>query len=317
MNTNAAVLWSGGKDCSLAHYRAVLAGLDVCCLVTFVPPDARFLAHPIAVMQSQAEALGLPHLVLEVTEPYMDSYRAGIRRLNDDYGIDTLITGDIAEVDGYPNWIRQCCEGTSVSVFTPLWGMSRTEILDDLINNGFDIVFSCIEQSVLSPDWLGKQLNKATFEDLHNLSRENEMDPCGESSSIGLGVSIPLACFIARSISWKEWGKLLRDSLQSMLERNGPFPAFLAIIIVLMFFSLIGSMVVIIKAKDGEIQRLIEHRDSLESMLKERGHRNEWLCCSNILGYCCHGSDISAIPFLVFRKGPKSQSKICTLCSKR
>jgi hypothetical protein len=94
-----------------------------------------------------------------------------------------------------------------------------------------------------------------------------EIRPLSLRSSIGIGVSGPLTYFIVKSIEWKEWDNLLRNSLQSMLERNGPFPAFLAIIIVLMFFSLIGSMIVIVKAKDGEIQRLVEHRDSLESML--------------------------------------------------
>ncbi len=178
---NAAVFWSGGKDCSLAHFIAARAGYKVEYLVTFAPPDAQFLAHPIAIMQSQAEAMGLCHLIIEISEPYADSYKNGIQMLNERYNISTLVTGDIAEVDGYPNWIRQCCEGANVSVYTPLWGMSREAILTDLIDNGFKIVFSCIKDPPLSPDWLGRELITSTFQELQALSQQTGMDSCGEN----------------------------------------------------------------------------------------------------------------------------------------
>jgi len=178
---NAAVLWSGGKDCSLAHFMAVRAGYEVQYLVTFAPPDARFCAHPISLMHIQAEAMGLYHLIIEVSEPYADSYKNGIQLLSERHGISTLVTGDIAEVDGCPNWIRQCCEDTNVSVYTPLWDMSRDTILTELIGNKFKIVFSCIKEPHMSPDWLGRELNIATLQELQTLSQKNEMDSCGEN----------------------------------------------------------------------------------------------------------------------------------------
>ena len=46
----AIVLWTGGKDCNLALYEAREAGLEIVALLTFVPPQVEFRAHPVSVM---------------------------------------------------------------------------------------------------------------------------------------------------------------------------------------------------------------------------------------------------------------------------
>ena len=72
--TNAAVLWTGGKDSALALHEARQAGCRVRGLVTFAPPEPDFLAHPIAFMKLQAAALALPHWLWPVHEPFHESY---------------------------------------------------------------------------------------------------------------------------------------------------------------------------------------------------------------------------------------------------
>ena len=55
------MLWTGGKDSSLALYEAHLLGYEITHLATFVPTEKpEFLAHPVSFMKYQAEALGLP-----------------------------------------------------------------------------------------------------------------------------------------------------------------------------------------------------------------------------------------------------------------
>src|SRR3989304_8470090 len=112
MSGNAAVLWTGGKDCSLALYEAKSLGHEVGSLVTFIPREPKFLAHPISFMKYQAEALKLPHYTMEINEPFKESYENAIHSLRERFGIDTLITGDISEVDGNPNWIRGCSKSS-------------------------------------------------------------------------------------------------------------------------------------------------------------------------------------------------------------
>jgi len=104
---SAAMLWTGGKDCSLALYEAGRDGYDVRCLVTFAPSNPNFLAHPPAFIKMQAQAMALPHYILPISEPFEKSYEAALCKLREKMGISTVITGDIAEVGGSPNWIRE------------------------------------------------------------------------------------------------------------------------------------------------------------------------------------------------------------------
>ena len=49
----------------------------------------------------------LPHHLLSVIEPFERAYEVGLSRLRDEMGCDCVVTGDIAEVQGHPNWIRE------------------------------------------------------------------------------------------------------------------------------------------------------------------------------------------------------------------
>lgn len=175
-----AVLWTGGKDSALALYESQLMGYDVAQLVTFAPIGGKFLAHPLNFMAYQAEALGLPHAVIEIKEPFKQSYEDAIRALKNQENIDVLITGDIAEVDGLPNWIRECSQPAFMDVSTPLWNLDRTTIANRLVSSGFEVIFSCVKKPWFTADWVGKPLNADTFERLQEMHRETGLDICGE-----------------------------------------------------------------------------------------------------------------------------------------
>jgi hypothetical protein len=49
-------------------------------------------------MKYQDEALGLKHYMIEVKEPFKQSYRSAILSLKKRHGINTVITGDISVV---------------------------------------------------------------------------------------------------------------------------------------------------------------------------------------------------------------------------
>ena len=181
MLSKAAVLWAGGKDSSLALYEARFLGYEVLSLVTFVPREPKFRAHPLRFMEYQAEALGLPHFTLEVNEPFRKSYEKAIHSLRERHRINTLITGDIAEVDCCPNWIRKCCEGSGVDVMTPLWGRDRTKLLKQFLSHKFRAVFSYVKKPWFTQDWLGIELNDDSLRRLCKINAETGLDICGEN----------------------------------------------------------------------------------------------------------------------------------------
>lgn len=177
----AAVLWTGGKDSALALYEARQAGCDIDRLVTFAPPQPDFQAHPVAVMQAQAGALGLSHQVIETGPDFRESYRAAFARLREEEGISVIITGDIDRVDGLPNFVQECCDGLDVEVCLPLWQRERRELLRWMLALGFEIVFSLVKQPWLSAEWLGRRIGADTLRALEAVHRATGMDIGGEN----------------------------------------------------------------------------------------------------------------------------------------
>jgi len=177
---SAAMLWTGGKDSSLALFEASRSGYEVRSLVTFAPPEPDFLAHPLAFMKLQAEALGLPHRVLPVREPFEDGYETHLRAMRNEMGIDAVITGDIAEVNGSPNWIRERSRPVGMEVHTPLWGRDRQLLLEQLLGHRFTVRFSCVKKRWLTESWVGRVLNEPAIAELQTIRERTGLDLCGE-----------------------------------------------------------------------------------------------------------------------------------------
>jgi uncharacterized protein (TIGR00290 family) len=177
--TVAAMLWTGGKDSSLALHEAARAGYRIERLVTFAPPEPRFLAHPLALLALQAEAIGLPHQIVTIRAPFAEGYEAALRALRDE-GIAAVITGDIARVGGSPNWIRERCRPVGMEVHTPLWGRDRAAVLETLIRERFAVRFSCVATRWLDPSWVGRVLDERAIAELREVRARTGLDLCGE-----------------------------------------------------------------------------------------------------------------------------------------
>lgn len=177
---NAVVLWTGGKDSAMALHEAKQAGYHLDHLVTFAPPNPHFSAHPLAFIRLQAEALGLPHTTVVVDPPFESGYEAALRKMREEMQIDTVVTGDIGQVGGHPNWIRERCRAVGMNVFTPLWGRDRKTLLQQLLTGGFKASISCVCSQLLTPNWVGRRLDRSAISELETLCASSGMDLCGE-----------------------------------------------------------------------------------------------------------------------------------------
>ncbi len=178
---NVAVSWTGGKDSSLALYEAEVSGCEINCLVTFAPSQESFLAHPLDFMKLQAQALGLPHHVINIEEPFERGYENAILSLREEHGIDALVTGDIGEVAGHdPNWMVDRGQRCGVDVLRPLWHRDRLALLNRVLSLGFRVVFSCVKKPWFTEEWLGLELSRSSLERLCELSERTGLDVCGE-----------------------------------------------------------------------------------------------------------------------------------------
>ena len=92
-----------------------------------------------------------------------------------------MITGDIAEVDGHPNWIRERSTAIGMDVSTPLWGRDRTTLLRQLRRGGFRIRISCVDTRRMSQDWVGREIDEPAIAELQSLHERTGLDVCGEA----------------------------------------------------------------------------------------------------------------------------------------
>ncbi len=175
-----AVLWTGGKDSSLACYKA-MKDHDVAYMVTFIwqkPSES----HPLSIMKYQSEAIKTPFIWERLDPPYEKSYRQAILELKAEYGIEAVVTGDISYVDAFHgNWIDDICKGTGVEVIKPLWEKPRKALMEDLLASGFKVMFSCVKEPWLTADWVGKIITPELLKDMEALHDKNGLDLCGEN----------------------------------------------------------------------------------------------------------------------------------------
>jgi diphthine-ammonia ligase len=186
MQKNALLMWSGGKDSFLALHRVLDSGLSVTKLATFVPLDnesKKFKAHPKDLIVKQAEAIRYPHIFVRVSEPFKEGYVSALLSFKEEFGIDTIITGDIDFVAGFPNWISECCKGIKgIEVVQPLWQNSRSELLREVLERGIEARVSWLNHPAIPLSWKDLLLDDNLVRELENLSLEiNGFDACGEN----------------------------------------------------------------------------------------------------------------------------------------
>jgi uncharacterized protein (TIGR00290 family) len=180
--SRAVVLWTGGKDSCLALQKAAEGGVQVVCLATFVPDDQReFKAHPQRIMKLQSLELALPLVFHEVVGDFRQAYVRGLCRIKEEFEVDSVVTGDIDFVDGYPSWIDECCKEAELQLIRPLWQLDRKEILNELLMRGFDVEISWVNSKTLGSAWVGKRISRESVEELLALSKDESFDLCGEN----------------------------------------------------------------------------------------------------------------------------------------
>ena len=192
------ISWTGGKDCNLALLKCWRdPSLHVTDLVVFQPEaKADLEAHPKRIMQAQADALVLTirFMTLPSKIPYRDGYINAIKELRDDHGITVIATGDMDMVEienSSDNYIKECCEmaGGGIRTYLPLWKADRGECLTTLVlNEGYEIVFSCVKSPWFDESWCGKTLDAETFHKMITMSEGVAFD---ESEMVDWGKKDP------------------------------------------------------------------------------------------------------------------------------
>jgi diphthine-ammonia ligase len=176
---SAAVLWSGGKDSTLALHRAAHDGVPVTTLFNLYDASSgrvRFHGVRRELIAAQADALGLELLQLATTPASFEAvFVDGLQQLAG-AGIDTLIAGNIHLAD-VRAWYEERTTAAGLLHAEPLWDDRPADVLHEVLALGYRARVTGIDLARAPRGWLGRQLDDALASEFAAAG----IDPAGES----------------------------------------------------------------------------------------------------------------------------------------
>ncbi|MGL5677434.1 MAG: diphthine--ammonia ligase [Cellulosilyticaceae bacterium] len=171
--------YSGGKDSSLALYKAMQEGELVGIISMMEEEGKRSRSHGLSqrLLQAQAEAIGTTlHIGCASWEGYEEVF-VGLLKDAKAKGAEVLVTGDI-DVPTHECWHERVTDSVGLGLGMPLWEMGHREVVDRFVELGFvtKIVTINLNKGMKEED-LGRVLTKAYIEELE----ARGVDPCGEA----------------------------------------------------------------------------------------------------------------------------------------
>ena len=167
-------------------HRARAAGLDVRhLLVMFDETGERARSHaiPRAIMQEQADELGLDLIAAEASwadyEATFIEALAGLRAR----GVTDMVFGDI-DLAPHREWEEKVCAKADVTPHLPLWQQNRRALAEEILAFGYRAIVVCTDDRWLDATWCGRVYDRAFIESL-----PAGVDVCGENGEFHTFVS--------------------------------------------------------------------------------------------------------------------------------
>jgi len=181
-----AVLYSGGKDSNLAMLYAKRRGDEIACLITIESENKEsYMYHTPAITQTkkQAEALGIPIITTKtkgIKEEELKELKEAIKEAIEKYGVEGIVTGAIESVY-QASRIGKIAEEEGIECYNPLWKKPQKEVLQEIIDEGWEVIIVGTGAEGLDERWLGRRLHEpGTLSDLQRLEEKYGINIAGE-----------------------------------------------------------------------------------------------------------------------------------------
>lgn len=182
------VLFSGGKDSTLALSKAKQTG-EVVCLITLVSENKEsYMFHTVNIdlTSLQAEVLDLP-IIQRMTEgrkeEELEDLKKAIEEAKARFKIDGIVTGAI-QSEYQAGRIRKICSELGLQCLNPLWKRDQKELLEEIVAEGYRVIVSGVFAYPLDKSWLGKEIDQEMIDRLVKLQQKYGINPAGEGGEI-------------------------------------------------------------------------------------------------------------------------------------
>jgi predicted ATP pyrophosphatase (TIGR00289 family) len=177
---NVAVLFSGGKDSTMAVYAALEAKEDVKYLLSIKSKnDESYMFHVpnIHVTDLLSQALDIPIVSVEtdgIKEDELQDLKGAFENLKS-LGIEAIYTGALYSVY-QKSRIERLGDEVGLKIISPYWHVDELEYMKKIVSLGFKILISSVAAWGLDESWLGRIIDEETIDELVRLNEKYHVD---------------------------------------------------------------------------------------------------------------------------------------------
>ena len=172
----AAVLFSGGKDSTMALYNALDKGEDVKYLLSMKSVnDESYMFHVpnIHLTNILAEALQIPIIIAEtqgIKEEELQDLKCEFEKLKK-LGIECIYTGALYS-QYQKSRIEKLGAEVGLKIISPYWHVDELEYMKKIVSLGFKVIIIGTFAEGLDESWLGREITEKTIEELIYLNKK-------------------------------------------------------------------------------------------------------------------------------------------------
>ena len=177
---DVAVLFSGGKDSTMAVWAALEAKEDVKYLLSVKSRnDESYMFHVpnIHITDLLAQALEIPLMSVEtdgIKEEELKDLKAAFQDLKD-RGVEAIYTGALYSVY-QKSRIEKLGEEVGLKIISPFWHVDELEYMRKIVSLGFKIIISGVAAWGLDESWLGRAIDDECIDELVRLNEKYHVD---------------------------------------------------------------------------------------------------------------------------------------------
>lgn len=179
----AWVSWSSGKDSAWAlHIVRKQGKVEIVALLTTINvAHARVAMHAVreTLLESQAEALGLPLVKVPIPSPcpntvYEAAMESAVSRARAE-GITHIVFGDLF-LEDIRKYREEKLAPTGVEPLFPIWGLDTAGLAREMVEAGLRAYLTCVDPKKLDQTFAGRVFDERLLAEL-----PAGVDPCGEN----------------------------------------------------------------------------------------------------------------------------------------
>ena len=177
---SVAILFSGGKDSTMAVYAALEAKEYVKYLRSIKSKnDESYMFHVpnIHVTDLLSEALDIPIMSVEtdgVKEEELEDLKAAFVELKN-LGVEAIYTGALYSVY-QKSRIEKLGDEVGLEIISPYWHVDELEYMRKIVSLGFKIMICGVAAWGLDESWLGRIIDDDTIDELVKLNEKYHVD---------------------------------------------------------------------------------------------------------------------------------------------